>query len=333
MIMSLKTNTIAPFEKIVSFESIFKAWREFQNCKKQKADVAEFASSLISNLSALERDLVSGSYSHGGYYHFRISDPKPRDIHKASVRDRVVHHLVYRALYPYFDRYFIHDSYSCRLNKGTHRALRRFRTLSDKVSTGNTQTCWVLKCDIRKFFATIDHQTLFRILQQHPLDERLVQIVVEIVSSFSTTTPGVGLPLGNLTSQILVNIYMNEFDQYVKRNLRVKCYLRYADDFAIFSSNKTELQNLLPLMQAFLKNYLQLEIHPDKVFLQTVASGIDFLGWVHFPAHRVLRTKTKQRMLKALRDDPKPAVLASYLGMLSHGNANKLERKIRSTYG
>jgi len=327
-----KMSTLPPFEKIVSFGSVLHAWQEFLHGKKQKADVAEFASDFISNLSKLQRDLASGSYGHGGYYHFRISDPKPRDIHKASVCDRIVHHLIYRALYPHFDRYFIHDSYSCRVGKGTHRALRRFKVFSDSVSKGNTRTCWVLKCDIRKFFASIDHNALFSILERHQLDECLAQIIVEIVRSFSAAKPGVGLPLGNLTSQILVNIYMNEFDQFVKRKLGARYFLRYADDFVIFSENKAELEKILPQMQAFLKDTLQLEIHPDKVFLQTVASGVDFLGWVHFPTHRVLRTKTKQRMFKAIKHDSEPAVLSSYLGMLNHGNAYKLQQEIRDIY-
>ena len=135
----------------------------------------------------------------------------------------------------------------------------------------------------------------------------------------------VGLPLGNLTSQLLVNIYMNEFDHFVKRNLKVKYYIRYADDFVIFGENKIYLENILIKISTFLEKELKLHLHPDKVFIKTLASGVDFLGWVHFPCHRVLRTTTKRRMLKSLQNDKNKGVLMSYFGMLSHGNTFKLK--------
>jgi len=137
-----------------------------------------------------------------------------------------------------------------------------------------------------------------------------------------------GLPLGNLTSQLLVNIYMNEFDQFVKHKLKVKYYIRYADDFVIFSQDKNELSNLLRYIAVFLKDRLKLDLHPDKVFIKTLASGVDFLGWVHFPHHRVLRTATKGKMLRKIKDNPNDATIQSYLGMLGHGNAFKLQKAI-----
>jgi hypothetical protein len=137
-----------------------------------------------------------------------------------------------------------------------------------------------------------------------------------------------GLPLGNLTSQLLVNIYMNEFDQYVKRELKVKHYIRYADDFVILSEDKDELISLLQYTVVFLREKLNLELHPDKVFIKTVASGVDFLGWVHFPRHRVLRTSTKRRMLKNFKNSPKEESRQSYLGLLKHGNTYKLKNRL-----
>ncbi|HCY18108.1 TPA: hypothetical protein DHT42_02855 [Candidatus Nomurabacteria bacterium] len=138
------------------------------------------------------------------------------------------------------------------------------------------------------------------------------------------------MPLGNLTSQLLVNVYMNEFDQFVKHKLRVKYYIRYADDFVVLSDSKNYLENLLPKINDFLNESLKLSLHPDKVFIKTIASGVDFLGWVHFPKHRVLRTTTKRRMLKKLKDNPKNETLQSYLGLLKHGNAYKLSKIIKS---
>ena len=134
-----------------------------------------------------------------------------------------------------------------------------------------------------------------------------------------------GLPLGNLTSQLLVNVYMNEFDQFTKRELKVKYYIRYADDFVILSENKNYLENLLLKISDFLEKELKLQLHPDKVFIKTIASGVDFLGWVHFPKHRVLRTTTKRKMFKRLGENPKEESKRSYLGMLKHGNGYKLK--------
>ncbi len=282
----------------------------------------------MQNVLVLHRELAADTYQHGGYHHFKISDPKPRDIHKASVRDRLVHHAIYRVLYSFFDRTFISDSYSCRLGKGTHKAMNRFRTFAYQVSKNNTRTCWVLKCDIRKFFASIDQDVLLKIIDMYIPDERTRTLIANIVGSFNSGTVGKGLPLGNLTSQLLVNIHMNEFDQFMKHKLKMKHYIRYADDFAILSDDKQHLVKILPYMEVFLRDRLELTLHPDKTFIQTLSSGVDFLGWVHSPDHRVLRTSTKRRMLKALRGNPEEVTVTSYRGMLSHGNAHKLLRLI-----
>lgn len=305
---------------------------------------------LSDNLISLSFELKNKTYVHQGYVAFRINDPKPRDIHKASVRDRLVHHAIHRISYPYFDQKFDFNSFSCRKCKGTHKALYRFEKFSNIVSKNDTRTCWVLKCDIRKFFANIDHTILKEILAKHIEDVDILWLFGVVIDSFNTkcTTPPLliqqndpggkvqegktqrkkGLPLGNLTSQLLVNIYMNEFDQYMKRELKVKHYIRYADDFVILSEDKTYLENLLPQIAEFLGTKLKLSLHPDKVFIKTLASGVDFLGWVHFPNHRVLRTATKRRMVKNIRKNTKPETLASYKGMLSHGNGYKLTQQI-----
>ena len=323
-------NTIN-FEKIISIENLFLTWKEFLRGKKNKKDVQEFQLHFMDNVLSLQNDLKDKTYIHGGYYAFNISDPKPRNIHKASVRDRLLHHAIYRILYPYFDSKFIHDSYSCRMNKGTHKAINRFRDFYRKVSKNNTKTCWVLKCDIKKFFANIDHNVLKEILKQHIKNENIIWLLSQVIDSFSASTHisyGVnmkkGLPLGNLTSQLLVNIYMNEFDHFVKRELKVEHYIRYADDFVILNDNKNYLENLITKISSFLEKELKLQLHPDKVFIKTIASGVDFLGWVHFPKHRILRTSTKRRMLRNLKQNFQKESWQSYLGLLKHGNTNKL---------
>ena len=317
------------YKNIISIKNLCDAWTEFIRGKKSKKDVAEFSLSLSQNIFRLYYDLRTKTYRHGSYEAFSISDPKPRSIHKATVRDRLLHHAIYRVLYPYFDKKFIYDSYSCRQFKGTHRALNRFNDFVMQVSQSNSRTCWVLKCDVRKFFASIDHEKLVQIFKRHIDDVDTVWLIERVIESFQSIGPGKGLPLGNLTSQLLVNVYMNEFDQYIKHQLRLKYYLRYADDFVIMYHDKGILMDILPKVQSFLNEQLKLSLHPDKVFIKTAASGVDFLGWVHFLHHRVIRTTTKNRMFNKIKDSQeKPETVQSYLGLLSHGNSWKLRQKI-----
>ncbi len=288
----------------------------------------EFDARLFDNIIELHQDLTQFTYEHRGYQCFTISDPKPRIIHKASVRDRVLHHAIYQQLYPFFDKTFIADSYSCRLGKGTHKALNRFRALSGQVSQNQTRTVWVLKCDIKKFFASIDQFVLQQILSEYIPDRGVLWLLSQVITSFSSGKLGVGLPLGNLISQLFCNVYLNVFDQFVKHRLKVKYYLRYADDFVILSDDKSYLANILPVISQFLNQTLKLQLHPDKVFIKTLASGVDWLGWVHFPQHRVLRTTTKRRMFKRINEEPSNGVVQSYLGLLSYDKTYKLCQKI-----
>lgn len=297
--------------------------------KRSRKDVQEFEVHLMSNILSLHDDLVAKTYIHSEYEAFNISDPKPRSIHKASVRDRLLHHALYRQLYPFFDKTFIDDSFSCRKDKGSHKAMERFRAFVSKVSLNHTRTVWVLKCDIRKFFASIDQGKLLHILQRNIPDSDIIWLLSKILESFYVNQEGVGLPLGNLTSQLLVNIYMNEFDQFVKQRLKFKHYVRYADDFVFLSTDKAQLQSVLLQVERFLTNEMHLTLHPDKVSIRTVASGVDFLGWIHFPDHRVLRTTTKRRMFRTIKEkEGKVETVQSYLGLLSHGNSYLLRKKV-----
>lgn len=330
------------YEDIISVDNLLEAWQEFLRGKRKKRDVQEFGTCLMDNILDLHHDLSQRKYRHGGYTAFKISDPKPRDIHKANVRDRLLHHALYRKLYPFFDRTFIADSYSCRKGKGAHKAMDRFRSFVGKVSLNHRRTCWILKCDIRKFFVSVDQQILIELLGQYIPDTRVLGLVSEVVHSFPSHIALAyavaqardickGLPLGNLTSQLLVNVYMNELDQFVKHSLKVKYYIRYADDFVIFSHDRNRLIQICRYIGIFLHEKLELELHPDKVSIGAIASGVDFLGWVHFPDHRVLRSSTKQRALHACKgkeiDD---SVTQSYLGLLSHGNAHNLSKMLNA---
>lgn len=320
-------------DDIISFENLVLAWSEFVVGKKSKPDVQEFSRHLMDNVLMLHSDLAKRNYCHGGYTDFYIADPKRRHIHKASVRDRLVHHAVYRQLYPFFDQTFIADSYSCRLGKGAHKALNRFRDFTCRVSCNNTKTCWVLKCDIRKFFDSIDHGLLCEILNSYIPNKDIQRLLENIIGSYHTDDlERKGLPLGNLTSQLFANVYMNEFDQWIKHKLKAKYYVRYADDFVILGDNKQKLRRLAFPIYLFLKEHLKLALHPKKVFIKTLASGVDFLGWVHFSDHRVLRRTTRHRAFAKIKSNPVNEALQSYLGLAKHGNAKKFSEQIRNRF-
>jgi retron-type reverse transcriptase len=320
---------IHTYKDIISLENLLGAWKEFRNGKRKRRDVLEFERDLMHNIVSLHDDLVAKSYRHAPYNAFKINDPKLRDIHKAAVRDRLLHHVIYRKLYPFFDKTFITDSYSCRVGKGTHKALDRFRDFAGKVSKNHTRTAWVLKCDIRKFFASIDQKILISILKKYIFDKNVINLLRRIIGSFYSIKDGVGLPLGNLTSQLLVNIYMNRFDRFMKHKLKTKYYIRYADDFVILSRDRMYLKGLIPLISNFLEDSLKLRLHPTKVFIKTFASGVDFLGWVHFSDHRILRTSAKKRMMRNIRKNGrKSESVQSYLGLIQHGNSYKLTKEI-----
>ena len=328
---------IHKYNDIISVENLLLAWQEFLIGKRNKKDVQEFQLNLMKNIFQINNDLKNKTYKHGNYKHFRITDPKLRDIHKSSVKDRLIHHAVYRTLYPYFDIKFVYDSYSCRNNKGAHKAINRFRDFSRNVSKNYTKQCFVLKCDIKKFFASIDHEILLKILNREIKDKSIIWLLKNVIKSFHTKEKiNTGLPLGNLTSQLLVNIYMNEFDHFVKRELKQKYYIRYADDFVFLSSDKKELVELIPEINIFLSEILKIKIHPNKISISTFYSGIDFLGWVHFPYRRVIRKTTKSRMFNNLEKQIvdlgkiKDGSIKSYLGLLSHGDTYKIKEKIKS---
>ena len=264
------------------------------------------------NIFDLYRNLKSGTYKHGQYKGFWIHDPKLRHIHKATVRDRVLHHAVFYVLNHIFEPTFINDSYSCRIGKGTHKGVEKVADMIRVVSKNDTHPCYALKCDVRKFFDSVDHITLLSILRIKIKDINLMRLIEEIVRSYtsdvgsftreSKTLPlfNKGIPLGNLTSQIFANIYMNEFDQFVKHVLKIKHYARYTDDFLIISENKKYLEKVLPRLQLFLLEKLKLELHPNKVTIRKHHKGIDFLGYVIFPHYRLLQRKKQERELQEI---------------------------------
>ena len=319
--------TVRSYTSLISIENLFQAWEEFKKGKRKKHDVQIFERNLEDNLFDLHQKLETKTYLHGSYQEFYVNDPKRRHIHKAEVSDRIVHHLLYKYLYGLFDDTFIFDSYSCRLGKGTHKAVLRLEKFARIVSKNYKEKCWVLKLDIEKFFDSVDHQILLKLISDNVEDEDIIWLVREVIQSFSTSTRGLtpkGMPLGNLTSQIFANIYLNELDQFVKHKPKIKYYLRYADDFIILNNSKVKLLHYINILKSFLDKYLRLELHPDKIILRKLSWGIDFCGFIVLPHYRLVKTKTKKRIfMKVQKGKIAHQSFQSYLGHFLHAHSYK----------
>ncbi len=336
------------FEKIISLENLFSAWDKFKSDKQKRRDVQQFEWRLEENIFQLHRNLKYCRYKHGAYSSFYIQDSKQRHIHKATVQDRILHHAVFAILNPIFEPTFISNSFSCRIGKGTHKGINILEKLTRKISNNTFKLCFVLKCDIRKFFETIDHRILLNIIRRRIKDNNALWLLEEIVESFSSQYSTIfnqkGLPLGNLTSQLFANIYLNEFDQFVKHKLKIKHYIRYTDDFVIVADDKPYLENLINIIRSFLLDKLVLELHPKKITIRKFHQGIDFLGYIVLPHYRRLRTKTRQRIFRKLKERVKEykkdtiskqtleQSLQSYLGVLSHANTYELSNELKNQF-
>ena len=328
------------YAQIISLENLFRAWQEFKRGKRNKNDVIAFERNLENNIFFLHDQLVEKSYKHGLYKDFYITDPKLRHIYKASIFDRLIHHAVFIVLNPLFEPTFIANSYSCRKGYGAHKGFKKLVLYCRKLSKNYTKNCWALKSDIRKFFDSVDHAVFLEIISRRIQDNDTLLLLRGIIDSYHTSF-GKGIPIGNLTSQLFTNIYLNELDQFVKHELRVHYYLRYADDFIILHKDKKLLQKYLLEIELFLEKFLQLKVHPQKTLLRRLDWGIDFVGYVALPHYQVIRTKTKQRIFKNVKKRMKQyengtidkqrlkQSVASYLGVLKHAHAHKLETSLK----
>jgi len=297
--------------QICDFKNLHAAWRQARRGKNGKAQVIRFEADLEDNVVALEQELDSCSYQPGQYTNFFVHEAKLRKISAAPFPDRVVHNALCNVLEPIFERRFIHDSYACRRGKGTHRAMDRCTYFARRYP-------YVLKCDVAKFFPSVDHEILLGVLARTIRCDRTMELIRRILASgvgilddqaprvwfpgddlFTVLRPK-GLPIGNLTSQFWANVYLNELDQHVKRDLKVKGYLRYADDFLLFADRKDALWDLRTRVIRCLAT-LRLSPNPKSFQVQPVAAGIEFLGFRIYPDHRRLLPRNVRLARKRLR--------------------------------
>jgi RNA-directed DNA polymerase len=296
----MKTHKLL-FSKITNFANLVSAYNQARVGKRNRASVSRFDYLADLNLLNLKSYLTSNSYRPGKYRHFWICDPKKRQISAPVFVDRIVHHALYQVIEPIFDHGFIYDSYACRRGKGNHQAMKRLQTFLRRPGTA----C-ALKGDISKYFASINQQILFQLIKKKIADPKVLALLQIIIFSYQNpvrqdpNNPK-GIPIGNLTSQLFANIYLNELDHYVKQILKRKYYLRYVDDFIILGESKNDLKRVYQAITQFLKDRLGLELHPKKVRIFPTRLGVDFVGYVVFPDHIRLRSKNVRRFRKRFK--------------------------------
>ena len=353
------------------FYSYYDARRNKRNTINQLKFELNFESSLIN----LYESIVARSYKPVRSICFMVQKPVKREIFAADFRDRVVHHLIYSYISPIFEKTFINDSYSCRKGKGTHYGIKRIDHFIRSCSQNYTQDCYILKLDIRGYFMSMNRNLLFEKIKQElqkrrngiEFDFDLVLYLIEktifndptnncIIKGKKEDWQGLpktkslfhakencGLPIGNLTSQLFGNVYLNDFDHFVKRDLGIRYYGRYVDDFVLVHSSKHYLQSCIEHIRKYLKENLYLDLHPDKVYLQHYSKGVQYLGAIIKPHRIYVANRTKGNFFEAIGNqnqiarDHKPtkedqkafqSSMNSYLGIMKHYKTYKLRKEM-----
>ena len=341
---------------------LYRAYKDARKHKRNRNYQLKFEFNLEENLIDLRDELISGTYKPYSSNCFIIHDPKMREVFAAHFRDRIVHHLFYNYTYKVFEKTFIYDSYSCIKNRGTHFGIERLKHHILSVSKGYTKPCYVLKIDIKGYFMNINRKILLELSRKTLLknktqyDYEFVDYLLEMIinsnpmdncnvwgelsdwnnlpkdKSLFYAKENCGLPIGNLSSQLFSNVYMNVFDQYIKRKLKCRHYGRYVDDAYIVSEDRNYLKNLIPEITVFLQDKLGLELHPYKTRIFDAYHGVEFLGAYIKPFRTYISSSTLKRIKKKLVDinvqDKKylQSSINSFLGVFSHYESYCLRR-------
>lgn len=341
------------YDEICSFENLHTAYLQARKNKRYREEVLGFTSNVEEFLYDIQKELLNGTYRVGKYREFFVFEPKKRLIMALPFKDRVVQWAVYQKINPYFAKGYIIDSYACINGKGAHQAIQRLHYWLKLVGR-KPEKYYYLKMDITKYYYRIDHDVLVSILERKIKDKRLMALLENIIrcDSHSFGLPlGVnldevdvrvdnkGMPIGNLTSQMFANIYMNEVDQYIKRELKLHYYVRYMDDMIILHDNKQELHEIKDKIEDFLNNQLKLNLN-NKTAIRPVTLGIEFVGYRVWNTHIKLRKSTALKMKRRLKylknqynkgeiefEDVRASV-ASYHGLLKHCNSYRLSQKL-----
>jgi hypothetical protein len=298
----------------LSLSNIWQSWFKFKKGKKLSQELQHFNYYLEENLFTLYSELNDGNYKHQGYRRFIATDSKRREILVASVKDRVVHRLAYEYLIEIYDKTFDFDVWSCRKKKGLTKAIERAQKILNIYKKS-----FVWRADVKKFFDNINQQKLIDIILLKASDEKAITLFKEIIGSYYTS-PKKGIPIGNLTSQIFANIYLNEFDRFIKIHIKPKAYLRYGDDFIIVSDNFIRLKDVRNRSIKFLSESLCLQINNRNDIIVKVKNGLKFLGAEIFTEGMRLNKKN-QRKINSLLDHRNAS---SYRGLVKKYDKKKL---------
>lgn len=280
----------------LSLENIWRSWFKFKKGKKYNSKMHIFQYNLEKNLKSLYYDLNNGNYKHGEYRKFTVCDNKKREISVCPIRDRIVHRLIYDYLCGIYDKTFIYDAWSCRKRKGLTKALER----TQKFLRENPNS-YIWRADIKKFFDNVNHGKLEKILRLKIKDEKDIDLLKKIIDSFNSSNKnGISMAIGNLTSQIFSNIYLNELDRFVKHEIKPKAYLRYGDDFIIINRNRRKLSEMKVRIAEFLRKEMRLEINDKNQIIIHAKQGLKFLGTIINPISRRLNKRNRKRILRKL---------------------------------
>ena len=310
-------------KEVFSFESIYSAYLKCRKRKRNTVNALKFELNLEENLIDLQESLVNRSYRPGRSILFAAKKPKLREIFAADFKDRVVHHILVRELEKIWEPRFIYDSYACLKGKGIHGAAMRTQKFIRQVSSNGTERAYYLKLDIRNFFNTLNKDILFELISKKLKEPELLWLAEILIyqdctqnyllrdregllkkvpdhKSLFSQAPNTGLPIGNLTSQFFANVYLDRLDQYVKRELKCRHYLRYADDFVLLSPDREKLNGWSEKLEEFIENRLSLELNSRKIGPASVSNGIDFLGYVIHHNHILVRRRVINNLKERL---------------------------------
>ena len=336
--------TMTDYERICSFSNLMQAHRAARKGKRDRRDVIEFEMRLSENLTKLSAALREHRYRMSPYQVFYVYDPKERLIHAPCYRDRVVQHCICdQVLGPLLEKRLIYDNAACRIRKGTHFSLNRLTYFLTDFHKKHGTDGYFLKCDIRKYFQNIDHDVLKKKIARLPTDKETKNLLYGIIDSYESG-PGIGLPLGNQTSQWFAIYYLDEIDRLIKEKLHIRYYTRYMDDFVLIHENKAYLSECLSVIHRCLHENLKLELN-EKTQIFPIRCGVDYLGFHTYMTKsgkiiRKVRQGTKKKYRRRLRQmqdkyargqmelEEITAVLNSYHAHLSHGHTWHLQRKL-----
>ena len=307
------------YPQIISIDNLQQADIKAQKGKTKQYGVKIHNRNREDNILRLHRILESNTYQTSKYDVFKVYEPKERTVYRLPYfPDRICHHAIMNVLEPVFVANFTKDTYSCIKGRGIHACSSAVKSALKDVP--GTKYC--LKIDIKKFYPSIDHEILKNLLRRKFKDQDLLHLLDEIIDSAP------GLPIGNYLSQYLANFYLSYFDHWLKEELGVKYYFRYADDMVFLAPNKEYLHDLLNTIQRYLKQHLKLEVKGNHQVFPVESRGIDFVGYIHFHTHTLLRKPIKKRFAKSVAKNKKDTTIASYWGWAKHANTKHLLQKL-----